>query len=158
MKKIGLDQTISILANMGVIGGILLLAFELQQNNAALSLQARLDRENTLRQGLQTRINNYELLRASAKAKGNEPLSAEEELLVRDHNRSALMDWYLAYRQVQDGALSAESIPVSGWRYYFHHELPRMAESWDDFKVAFSPGAEYVEWFEENIIHAGPLE
>ena len=30
MKKIDLGQTISILANIGVIGGILLLAFELR--------------------------------------------------------------------------------------------------------------------------------
>jgi hypothetical protein len=37
MKKIDLGQTFHILANIGVIGGILLLAFELQQNNELMA-------------------------------------------------------------------------------------------------------------------------
>ncbi len=41
MKKIDLGQTISILANVGVIGGIVFLAFELRQNSEQLEIQAR---------------------------------------------------------------------------------------------------------------------
>jgi hypothetical protein len=41
LKKIDLGQTIMILANVGEIAGIVFLAFELQQNNEALDLQAR---------------------------------------------------------------------------------------------------------------------
>ena len=40
MKKIDVGQTVSILANVGVIAGILLLAFELSQNNKLLRAQA----------------------------------------------------------------------------------------------------------------------
>ena len=41
MKNNDLGQAISILANVGEITGIVFLAFELQQNNEALGLQAR---------------------------------------------------------------------------------------------------------------------
>jgi len=49
MKKIDLGQMIGILANIGVIAGIVLLAVEIDQNSQALGVQARLDRENVLR-------------------------------------------------------------------------------------------------------------
>ena len=41
MKNIDLGQTIGILANLGVIAGIVFLAVELQQNNKLLGAQAR---------------------------------------------------------------------------------------------------------------------
>ena len=40
MKKLDLGQTIQILANAGVIAGIIFLAIEIRQNNAQLSLQS----------------------------------------------------------------------------------------------------------------------
>ena len=41
LKKIDLGQTITILANLGVIAGIVFLAFELRQNNSLLETQIR---------------------------------------------------------------------------------------------------------------------
>ena len=49
MNKIDLGQTITILANVGVIAGIVFLGIELQQNNELLSSQIRSTRvENRL--------------------------------------------------------------------------------------------------------------
>jgi len=41
LKKIELGQTITILANFGVIAGIVFLGIELQQNNDLMEAQAR---------------------------------------------------------------------------------------------------------------------
>ena len=41
MKKLDLGQTISILANVGVLAGIVILIIEIDQNNDALTFQAR---------------------------------------------------------------------------------------------------------------------
>ena len=49
MKKIDLGQTINILANVGVIAGIVFLAFELQQNNELLGAQIQAYRFETYR-------------------------------------------------------------------------------------------------------------
>ena len=43
MKKIDLGQTITILANVGVIAGIVFLAIELRQNNEYMAANARYD-------------------------------------------------------------------------------------------------------------------
>lgn len=40
MKKIDLGQAVGILANIGVIAGIIFLVFELQQNNKLLRAEA----------------------------------------------------------------------------------------------------------------------
>ncbi len=44
MKKIELGQAIGILANIGVLGGLLLLAFELRQNNELMAAEGRFNR------------------------------------------------------------------------------------------------------------------
>ena len=49
MKKIDLAQTLNTLANVGVIAGIIFLAFELRQNNDLLTAQARVKRPNDRR-------------------------------------------------------------------------------------------------------------
>ncbi len=152
MRKIDLGQVITILANLGVIAGIVFLAFELQQNNEALNLQARLEREDVLRRGLTRRLENPELIRAAAKAASGEQLSAEEELMLADYNQAMLVDWWLAYRQVRDGALSENSMPVTLWRSVFQ-DYPRTNESWAEFKSSFPLETEYIQWFEANIVN-----
>ena len=44
MKKIDLGQSITMLANIGVIAGIVFLAVELQQNNELLRVEVELSR------------------------------------------------------------------------------------------------------------------
>ena len=41
MKRIDLGKTVTLIANVGVIGGILLLAYELRQNNELKAAEAR---------------------------------------------------------------------------------------------------------------------
>jgi len=152
LKKINLGDMAQTIATVGIIGGIVFLGFELRQNNEALRLQARLDREDVVRQGLMNRIDNPDVIRATAKAMREETLSLEEELLLNDLNRGALMDWWFAYRQAQDGALDAEALPLSNWRRYFHEIHPRMDQSWAEFQLAIPQEVEYIRWFEENIV------
>ena len=152
MKKIDLGQTITILANVGVVVGIAFLAFELRQNNVALSLQARLERENVVRKVIRNRLENPYAIRATAKAMSEQTLSLEEEILLNDLNRGALFDWWFAYRQVRDGVLDAEALPVSSWRRYFHEIYPRMHESWAEFQLSIPQEVEFIVGFEENVI------
>ena len=58
MKNLDVGQTITILANVGVIAGIILLAVEIDQNNQALGTQARLERESVLRDARHRRFEN----------------------------------------------------------------------------------------------------
>ena len=153
MKKLDFGQTINIFANIGVIAGILFLGYEIHQNSEALRLQARLDRENVVRQGVRDRIENPEVIRATARAMSGEELSLEEELILSDLNRGALFDWWFAYQQVQDGVLDAEALPLGNWRRYFHDIHPRMPESWAEFQLGIPQEVEFIQWFEENVVN-----
>ena len=48
MKKIDFGKAITLIANIGVIGGILLLAYELRQNNELMEAEARQNRMDTV--------------------------------------------------------------------------------------------------------------
>ena len=150
MKKVDIGQTVSILANIGVIAGIIFLGVEIQQNNEALAVQARLDREDVFRQGVARRFQTPEMVRAVAKSNRGDPLTDEESLILDWENHSVMIDWMLVYMQVHDGILEEETIPVELWRIAFRDIWPRMSESWVMNKRRYTP--EFVEWMEENIV------
>ena len=80
MKKIDFGQMFAILANVGVLVGIVFLAVEIQQNSEALGVQARQDRQNVRRSIMTRTVDNPELGRALYKAQnGEEPALRPEE-------------------------------------------------------------------------------
>ena len=156
MKKIDLGQTITALANIGVLIGIIFLAVEINQNNEALATQARLDRESVLRNSWDRTLGNPDIVRATVKARAGETLSPEEAYLLNALNRAIFTDLSLIYHQVQDGLLGQDAIPIALWRDAFHRNFPRIAETWSLHKRTHAP--DFVQWYEENIIEPGPLE
>ena len=153
MKKITVSQFMTILTNLGVIAGIVFLAFELQQNSESLNLQVRLDRESVQRQGIRNRLEYPEVVDATAKAMRGESLSLEDEIRLGDLNRGALTDWKFGYMQMRDGVLDLEAIPIGQWRQYFHRIAPLMAQSWEDYKLGIPNDTEFIEWFEKNVVN-----
>ncbi len=150
MKKIELNQALRILANAGVIAGILLLAYELRQNNELLSASARADREVVRREAGNRYLENPALISAIVKAKNGEPLTEEEAALVAYASRSALWDWQYIVREYRLGLLDAAAIPHDAWASIFREE-PGIAEFWSKNPEYFEP--EFIEWMEENIVN-----
>lgn len=68
MKKIDINQTIQILANLGVLAGIVFLGIELQQNNVLLGAQTRMSRTELRVDGLQSAMSNPGLLQVRLKS------------------------------------------------------------------------------------------
>ena len=58
MKKIDLGQTVSIMANLGVIAGIVFLAIELRQNNVLMRSQTRSEISQSISDFLVTQANS----------------------------------------------------------------------------------------------------
>ena len=80
MKKIDLGQTVSVLANMGVIAGILLLAAELNQNNALIESQARSIQVQIRSDGWNQISQDPDLIALLVRDRNEEPLSEQEEI------------------------------------------------------------------------------
>ena len=135
---------------MGVIAGIAFLALELNQSNEALAVQARLDREEIIRQAVRRRLETPGVITAVTKSNRGEELTDEEILVLNWTNHAVMIDWMLVHEQVQDGVLEEAAIPLELWRFAFHETYPRMSESWTANKPSYTPA--FIEWMEENVI------
>ncbi len=78
MKKLDLGQTITILANAGVLIGILLLVYELAQNRLMMQAQARSDISDTLVEMLFQEARDPALMKIIQKVDDGEELTALE--------------------------------------------------------------------------------
>ncbi len=94
MQKIDLGQTVGILANIGVIAGIVFLGIELQQNNALLAAEFRA-----------SSLSN----RLSLREKALDPQIAE--LLVRAYEGAELS----AAERVQLGTINMMQLELWEW-------------------------------------------
>ncbi len=80
MKKIEPQELISILANIGVIAGIVFLAFELRQNNELMASEARATYASMDQIGWSFIIENPDLSDLLIKDRNGEELTESEEL------------------------------------------------------------------------------
>ena len=139
MKKIDLGQTITILANIGVIAGIAFLALELRQNNNLLVSQARqnlLEARASYQQNVA--INAGGLADVIRKVQSGE-LSDTERFRLNVHWSLLLQNWGSIYREVVSGPLSEEELPVGLWATTMR-ENPDLIEFWKRSEVQHSPG------------------
>jgi hypothetical protein len=99
MKKIDAGQTISILANLGVIAGIIFLAVELRQNTTATQLMASGSASAYIRDLNNMLAENGELAALIIKADESDSLSRTENLRMASFLSSTYVGWH-AYRRV----------------------------------------------------------
>ncbi len=152
MKKLDLGQTITILANIGVIAGIMFLGLELQQNNALLEAEARravLDRRTSVHELLAA---NEQLANVMAKSADGEPLTAGETIQVDAYNRRLLSSFEWQFGEYQRGTLNLSEESLGGWRMAYHRvDRHQLRETWMVWLTQAPP--EFVEFFEENVIN-----
>jgi hypothetical protein len=93
MKKIDLGQAITILANVGVLVGILLLVFELNQNRQMMQSQTRTAVAEILVGLLALEASDAELIELQAKAASGQTTPTEQTRFV------TLYEAYWRYRE-----------------------------------------------------------
>jgi hypothetical protein len=150
MKKIDLAQMISILANIGVIAGIVFLAIELRQNNESLAVQARLERESAMRVGVARGLGDPAYIGALAKSQRGDALSDEEELLLKLYARSGLVDWQLRFGLIHDGLLDESPGLVEDWSRLSHVGGAAYEEAWEEF----NKDTPFGRWMEDNVVNS----
>ncbi len=140
MKKIDLGQTITILANIGVLAGIIFLAYELRQNTratqlasaeSALSSQSELDLLIAESEGFAT------LLASDANW---DELDGADRLRLQRFTFSALRQWENVHYQY-----SIEALNPRFWEAYRNELLAlldgneRFIAFWRDRRSSFTP-------------------
>ena len=150
MKKLGLGQTLGILANLGVIAGIIFLAYELQQNNLYLREQARYNVfQNRLSANLLPVV-DPDIARLWNWQETDEPLNELDGRRRADLLHTNFLRWQHDFHSLQLGTVDAESFPLEGMKRTFHGR-PGHDEVWAARKAGYSP--DFVEWMEETIVN-----
>ncbi len=150
MKKIELGQIMRILANLGVIAGIVFLGIELQQNNQLLVEEARYNNLSERIRGNELQLANPELNRLMY-LPPDDP--TEEELVLRATLiRKTLLLWQWEYQLVESGIYSwasSDSALINTWREGFKKN--QYIDAWESEKYQFDPA--FIDWMEENVVN-----
>jgi len=148
MKKIDLGQTISIIANLGVIAGIVFLGYELRQNNRFLAEEARYSM-------LQNQISWADSIGTDAESArlvflpNDEPPLTELQSFQRAEILMGLLRrWEWEYQRYQLGI--GDLPPLAAFRAGFRRA--HLGQDWTELRSQLSP--EFAEWMETNVAHA----
>ena len=148
MKKIEPRQIASLIANIGVIGGILLLAYELRQNNDLMEAEARLNRTVMAIDTWRFIAENPDLLELREKERRGEELSAADARRI-DATLMAIfvaLEW--TFNERPEGSSERHQI-IAIQRHNFA-SYPEFGRVWQERKDAFSPA--FVQWMDENVV------
>ncbi len=150
MKKIDLGLTISILANVGVIAGIVFLALELQQNTSLLAAQARWEQLDARTAAGSVELNNSDVARLIYKVQSGEDLTPYEYSRFVTFAIYLFTNWEWQYDEYQAGILAGDDLPVAGWTIRAQ-TLPQLRQVWEETKSNRSPS--FIQFVEENVFN-----
>jgi len=155
MKKIdfSFSQTVAILANLGVISGIIFLAYELRQNNQLLEAQAReamLERRTDANALV---ASNSDLAAIMAKAQAGESLTPAENVQLSALNRRILASWEWQFGEYQRNVLAFDDLALGAWRATFHERANGrgLSDVWEQWKTQTTP--DFIEFMESQVIN-----
>ena len=139
-------------ANLGVVAGIIFLAFEIRQNNELLTAQARaVGEENRMREEM-TILNNPELRAVMVKKFDGLATTPEEDLLFRVFQSTVLNGWQATWLEYRAGLINVADY-ASRWKNIFWGM--EYEERWNDTKHRYR--ADFVEWMDEHIAEQPPV-
>jgi hypothetical protein len=151
LKKLDLGDMAQTVATVGVLGGLVLLAYELHQNNELLEAQAHLELS-------QNRITANDLLATddglgSAMVRGmnGEDLTPLETFKLRSFYVAAFTRWEWEHEQYRRGLIDEEQLPASDWS--------QLMRTWPGAKAFWNENREhgrtsdFVEFMEENVVN-----
>jgi hypothetical protein len=148
-----LNRWLSLGANVGVVIGIVFLAYELRQNSALLEAEAG-------RQLTQNQISLYNEMLASpefteflAKLKSGEELTDAEKIRERGFYSKLILSWSWEFSEYRAGRLRQDQLPVFAWIDLINNEgfmpTPGMREVWETVKKNRSP--DFVAYIDSRL-------
>ncbi len=140
MKKIELGQTLTILANVGVLAGILLLVFELSQNREMMTAQTR----NEISQGaielLTLAINDVSFQNVIRRGQFGEELSEDEQWQFNRYQQGWLRYWENVHYQYRIGLFDETEFAYQKATWAGSLSIhPGIVKHWCERRVGFSP-------------------
>ncbi len=140
MKKIDVGRTISIVANIGVLGGIIFLAYELQQNTLAAQLAAAESLSTNISETERFVAGNPEFAELLVRNDAGERISSADAFRVDVFYRGLFRQWQNAYYQYLNSTLEEDlwfalrALIADGIE-----EQPGLAAHWRENRDIYTP-------------------
>jgi hypothetical protein len=150
MKKIDVGQAAGILANLGVIAGIVFLAVEIGQNNELMRAAARDAQNERVQDYVEQVYMTPGLAEIIVKVGNGTPLTEVEDLMLFNRQLRLLRGFEIQYREYMEGAV--DSLPKN-WKGHFYegqNRNPPLINAWEEAKTSLR--AEFVQYVEESVI------
>jgi hypothetical protein len=144
MEKDRINRWLTLGANFGVIAGILLLVYELRQNNELMGAEARYNRLIVNTENYGRMADNPELAELWLKAIDNEELSRLEQTRIDAFLVHAFLVREWSYKELPETEL-----PIERWRRN-HRQVERYNIVWEREKSNFVPG--FVQFMDANVV------
>lgn len=148
MKSNEPGQFALLIANIGVIGGILLLVYELRQNNELMAAEARLSRTSMAVESWRFTAENAELTELREKEKRGERLSSADSRRIDAAVMAIFVVIEWTFNELPGE--STELRQVREVQRYNFANSPEYARVWEARKESFDP--EFVLWMEKNVV------
>ena len=146
MKKIEPAQIATLIANIGVIAGIVFLGFELHQNNQLLDAEARTNRAEFLWETHRLPATDEELASLILKAGGADELTELEAYQINEFWLGVLFNFELAHSQMPEDELRSSA---NRFRGYFATR-PDLRNTWANESGRFS--SEFANWVDNELV------
>ena len=151
MKKLDLTQTVGLLANLGVIAGIVFLAIQIRQNNSLLAAQASYAQFSVERERRARLLENRAgLMDIYIRASLGEELTRTEAGQLEAHWRDILDSWQWQFRERRAGRLQSDIIDFDSWRGLWDFDAGLQRVYWDTVNRR---DPDFVQFMEENVIN-----
>ena len=140
MKNASLVQIVSILANVGVVLGLVFLGAEVYQSNQMNRTTAW---NNLIRTGIDFNdgiAQNSELAEILAKSNNGDSLTDAEAIRLRAFTAASMQRVWLDYQQINTGIISTEELKTRIPRFQTLLErFPAVRTVWEQTRDAYSP-------------------
>jgi len=153
---IDVAEIITIIANIGVLAGIVFLGLELRQNNLFLAAQARLSLRQ-YRSDMADSLLQPAVAEAIFKVHKGEGVTECERGIAIMVAVKALELWEWQYGEYRAGMLQLSEIPVASWRIWYHGQgpVPMPMRAVYEARRAIMNTA-LVRFFDENVVAQPP--
>lgn len=150
IKKIDLGDIAQIIAMLGVIIGMILVAYELDQNNQYLESQASLNLMSNRADVHEFIAGNRELSEALLAGIKGEPLTELQQFRLERIYVLMFTKWDWEYQQYTQGRVGENQLPINDW-VFIVETFPGMLDLWSiEKELGRTPG--FVEFMDENVV------
>ena len=155
--ELEIGQVIGILANVGVISGIVFLAMQVRQTNRLSTAQARYSLRQ-YRSDIADSLMQPHVLEATHKWARGEELTDEERSTGLMVAIKIIELWEWQYGEYSAGMLQMSELPVGAWRLWFHGKGPFPVPIQEIYALRKDVlNVEFVQFFEGNVVSC-PIE